>query len=198
MFGKIAVILAVSSLFTLSACCSKDKEAEYKYAYLYENLPFDMPEVPVPVFPDRQVSITDFGGVGNGTTLNTQAFAGAMDALAKKGGGTLNVPLGVWLTGPIVFQSNINLHLEEGALILFTPDTEAYPISETVYEGQRANRAQSPVSGTGLENIAITGKGSINGSGQVWRPLKKAKVTDGHWNQVVKSGGVMINPTTWF
>lgn len=162
-----------------------------KYEHLYKNLPFEMPLIQAPVFPDNQVSITDFGGLGDGIFLNTQAFAKAMEALAAKGGGTLNVPFGVWYTGPIIFKSNINLHLEEGALILFTTDFNAYPLVETVFEGLDTRRCQSPVSGRNLQNIAITGKGSINGSGHAWRPVKKSKVTDSQWKQIVASGGVL-------
>jgi polygalacturonase len=161
------------------------------YDYLYKNLPFEMPVLRHPVFPDNRKSITDFGGAGDGITLNTEAFNRAMISLSNQGGGTLVVPFGVWFTGPIVFRSNINLHLEKGALILFTSDFEAYPLINTSFEGLETKRCQSPVSGRNLENIAITGEGAINGAGHAWRPLKKSKVTEEHWKQVVKSGGVL-------
>ena len=170
----------------------------YKYEYLYRNLPFKMPVIQRPVFPDNKVSITDFGGVADGITLNTEAFAKAIDALSKKGGGTLFVPSGVWYTGPIVFKSNINLHLEKGALILFSADFNLYPLVNTVFEGLDTRRCQSPISGRNLENIAITGKGSINGSGEAWRPLKKSKVTEIHWKKVIASGGVVKDDNYWF
>lgn len=170
----------------------------YKYEYLYRNLPFKMPVIQHPVFPDNKVSITDFGGVADGITLNTEAFAKAIDALFKKGGGTLFVPSGVWYTGPIVFKSNINLHLEKGALILFSADFNLYPLVNTVFEGLDTRRCQSPISGRNLENIAITGNGSINGSGEAWRPLKKSKVTEIHWKKVITSGGVVKDDNYWF
>lgn len=173
-------------------------KADDRYAYLYKDLPFQMPRIQRPVFPDNQVSITDFGGVPDGITLNTEAFARAMDALSQKGGGTLNVPSGVWYTGPIVFKSNINLHLEKGALILFSGNFDLYPLVNTVFEGLDTRRCQSPISGRNLENIAITGKGSINGSGEAWRPLKKGKVTENHWKRVVASGGVVKDNNYWF
>lgn len=167
------------------------------YAYLYKDLPFSMSVMQRPSFPSRTVSIVECGGIGDGKFLNTKAFAKGMSQLASQGGGTLNVPFGVWLTGPIVFQSNINLHLEKGALILFTTDFNAYPLIKGSYEGVEAYRCQSPVSAKNLVNIAITGQGSINGSGQAWRPLKKMKVTDAYWNAVVKSGGVLKNEGYW-
>ncbi len=157
-----------------------------------------MVRVEKPKFPKHSISIEDCGGKGDGITLNTSAFETAMNKLAEKGGGTLVVPFGVWFTGPIVFQSNINLHLEKGALILFTPDKTQYPLVKTSFEGLETRRCQSPISGKNLTNIAITGKGAINGSGEAWRPLKKGKVTESHWKAVLKSGGALANPDFWF
>ncbi len=168
------------------------------YSYLYQELPFHMPVVQKPVFPQLKVSITEYGAVADGVTLNTEAINKAISEVAAKGGGTVHVPSGIWFTGPIVFQSNINLHLDKGALILFTPDFDAYPLVETVFEGLNTYRSQSPISGKNLENIAITGQGAINGSGDAWRPLKKAKVTEGYWKSVVNSGGVLKGAQLWF
>ena len=130
--------------------------------------------------------------------LNTDAFKKAVEALSKKGGGQLTVPAGVWFTGPIELKSNINLHLEKGALILFSPDFSLYPLVNTIFEGQETRRCQSPISARNAVNVAITGEGSINGSGEAWRPLKKAKVTEAFWKKVIKSGGVLKDPTYWF
>jgi polygalacturonase len=177
---------------------SCERQSPYAYEHLYHRLPFDMPKIHPPVFPPHKASITAYGGIGNGITLNTQAFADAIDGLAEQGGGTLIVPTGVWLTGPIVFRSNIRLHLEKGALILFTPDRTAYPLIETSYEGIADRRCQSPLSGRNLENIALTGEGSINGSGEAWRPLKRDKVTEKHWRQVIASGGSLLTPDIWW
>lgn len=190
--------LSILMLFTQYACAQKHDREEYKYEYLYKDLPFDMPRVQRPVFPNNEISIADFGGIADGVTLNTDAFAKAMDALSKKGGGVLNVPSGVWYTGPIEFKSNINLHLEKGALILFSANFSLYPLVETVFEGLDTRRCQSPISGRNLENIAITGEGSINGSGEAWRPLKKGKVTGRHWKTMTESGGVVIDKNYWF
>lgn len=172
--------------------------AEYKYEYLYKDLPFSMPKVERPVFANNKISITDFGGIGDGITLNTEAFAKAMDALEKKGGGTLIIPSGIWYTGPIVFKSNINMHLEKGALILFAPDLDLYPLVSTSFEGLETRRCQSPISGKGLINIAITGFGAINGSGEAWRPVKKWKVIESHWKKLAASGGVIKDGNFWF
>lgn len=186
-------------LVGLAACLLvRADNSENPYHYLYKDLPFEMPVVHAPVFSGRQLLITETGGVGDGITLNTTAFEEAMSRLEAAGGGTLLVPFGVWHTGPIVLRSNIRLHLEKGALILFTSDRKAYPLIKTVYEGQETFRCQSPISGKNLVNIAITGKGTINGSGESWRPLKRPKVTEAHWKEVVASGGVLKNKEFWF
>jgi len=192
------LITTLALLFSLTIIGGNNADAKSKYEYLYKNLPFDMPVLQAPAFPNNQVNLKDYGGIPNGIDLNTSAFEKAFDALSKKGGGTLIVPSGIWFTGPIVFKSNVNLHLERGALILFSPDHDLYPLVNTVYEGLDTRRCQSPISGRNLENIAITGEGSINGSGEAWRPLKKGRVSEEYWNKVVKSGGVLKNPKYWF
>lgn len=190
---RISFILLLSGLFLFQMNAKK-----YPYDYLYKGLPFNMPKVQVPKFPKTRVNLKEVGGVPDGITLNTHAFEKAMQTLSDKGGGTLIVPKGVWFTGPIVFRSNINMHLEKGALILFSPDFDLYPLVETVFEGLDTRRCQSPISGRNLVNIAITGQGSIDGSGDAWRPLKKEKVTDRMWKQKVASGGVVKNGNYWF
>lgn len=167
------------------------------YSYLYDDLPFDMPILSPPTFPNNEMLITDFGGVGDGTTLNTEAFADAIEALSGKGGGRLRVPAGVWLTGPIIFKSNINLHLEDRAIILFSPDKDLYPIVETSFEGLDTRRCQSPISGRNLENVAITGNGAIDGNGHYWRPLKKEKVSESFWKKTTSDGGVFKRDDYW-
>ena len=199
IFGALQVFTQEKTTAVVSDAHNGVISAEkYPYDYLYENLSFAMPRLNIPTFPNRQVNILDFGGAPDGITLNTNAFEKAIQALSEKGGGTLVVPKGIWFTGPIVFRSNINLHLEKGALILFSPDFDLYPLVKTVFEGLDTRRCQSPISGRNLENIAITGEGSINGSGEAWRPLKKNKVSESFWKKVIASGGIVKNGDTWY
>lgn len=172
--------------------------ADNPYKAYTAKLPFSMPEVKAPEIPSRDVNLKDFGAVGDGQKLCTDAFAKAIDALSAKGGGRLVVPRGVWHTGPIVLKSNINLHLEKGAVILFAADETLYPLIKTSFEGLDTRRCQSPLSANGAENIAVTGQGVIDGNGQYWRPLKKAKVTEAYWQKVVSGGGVLKNKNLWF
>jgi polygalacturonase len=163
------------------------------------DLPFAMPKVALPRIPSRTVPITDHGARGDGTTLNTEAIASAIAACVKAGGGRVVVPRGVFLTGPIELKSRVDLHLERGALLQFTSRFEDYPLVRTSYEGGRAVRAQSPIWANGAEDIAITGEGIIDGSGDAWRPVKKSKMTAGQWQTLVASGGVVDAPgTTWW
>ena len=171
---------------------------ENPYKKYTEGLPFDMPEVFPPEIPDLTFNILDFVAVGDGKTLCTEAFASAIDALSKEGGGKLLVPAGVWFTGPITLKSNINLHLEVGAVIQFSGDDSLYSIIQTSFEGLDTYRCQSPISATNATNIAITGEGVIDGNGQFWRPVKKAKVTDSQWKEVIsRPGGVLSKPDYW-
>lgn len=82
---------------------------------IYKNVEFKMPTVAETSFPATSVNIKNFGAVSGGIVKNTEAFRRAIDETSQKGGGTVVVPRGIWLTGPIVLKSNINLHLEDGA-----------------------------------------------------------------------------------
>ncbi|MDO9554472.1 glycoside hydrolase family 28 protein [Rhodonellum sp.] len=158
---------------------------------IYDGVEFDMPKVKETSFPDFLLSIAEFGAVSDGLTKNTEAFAKTIEAVAKNGGGTVLVPRGIWLTGPIRFQSNINLHLEAGALILFSKDFEDYPLVETSFEGLNTTRCVSPIYALEVENIAITGSGTIDGNGDAWRPVKRSKMTDSQWKKLLASGGFL-------
>ncbi len=173
------------------AACSGTESYEVQQFDVYEDLEFEMPKVIGPVFSDLTVSLKEFGAVPGGQTINTQAFEQAIAHVAKNGGGQVIVPRGIWLTGPIVLKSNINLHVEEGALVLFSDNKDLYPLVETSFEGLNTVRCQSPVSARDVENIAITGKGVFDGSGDAWRQVKRSKLTGLQWGDVVASGGVV-------
>ncbi|MBR1783717.1 MAG: glycoside hydrolase family 28 protein [Bacteroidales bacterium] len=163
------------------------------------DIPFDMPAVQLPSIPGREVVLTDFGAVGDGVTLCTEAFAQAFEALEKQGGGRLVVPDGIWFTGPIGLKSHTELHLSDNAVLVFSADQELYPIIQTNFEGLDMKRCLSPIHAEGATDIAITGKGTIDGNGTPWRELKKRKVGDDIWNPTVKAGGVLSDDgKTWY
>ncbi len=152
-----------------------------------------------PQFTATVVNLTNFGGIGDGQTLNTAAVEKALAALADKGGGELVVPPGIWLTGPIKLRSHINLQLERGALIQFSRDYHLYPLTVIDLKGEKEVDSTSPISGENLESVAITGEGIIDGGGDAWRPLKKGKLSEGDWKSLLKSGGVLDEKgATWW
>ncbi len=182
----------------LALACTLCVAQDNPYKKYTENLPFSMPEVRAPLFPSLTVSLSDYGANGDGSKLCTDAFAKAIKDLSSRGGGKLVVPQGVWFTGPIQLQSNINLHLEKGAVILFSGDETLYPIIKTSFEGLETRRCQSPIYAYKATNIAITGQGAIDGNGVYWRPLKKSKVTEGQWKKITSQGGVFKRNDLWF
>lgn len=142
-------------------------------------------------FPADTVHITAFGAKGDGQYLNTEAINNAISTASEKGGGVVLVPGGLWLTGPIEMKSNVNLHIQRDAIVLFTDDLDQYQLVESNWEGEPAWRNQNPVSGRNVENIAITGAGVIDGNGGAWRMVKRDKMTDSQWKKLVVSGGVV-------
>ena len=193
---KKLIVTLIATLMMVSGFAADNSSNPYKK--YTDKLPFQMPEVSAPVIPAYTVNLKKFGAVGDGVTLNTKAFEKAIAALEKKGGGHLIVPAGVWFTGPIVLKSNIDLHLEVGAVIQFSGDESLYPVIQTSFEGLDTRRCQSPLSANGAENISITGKGVIDGNGQFWRPVKKGKMTEGQWKEVLeRPGGVESKKGYW-
>ena len=159
----------------------------------------ELPKVYQPHFRQASFPITQFGAKGDGITLNTAAINAAIEACHAAGGGTVVIPRGLWLTGPIVLRSQVNLHLERGALVTFSGDFDRYPLTATSFEGLDTYRAQSPISARGAENIAITGEGIFDGAGDHWRPVKKVKVTEAEWRRLVRSGGALdAEQATWY
>lgn len=161
---------------------------------------FKMPVLSVPKFVDRNFNIIEFGAVGNGVINNSEAINKAIEQCSLSGGGTVIVPRGIWLTGPIYLKSNVNLHTEEGALVTFTGNFDDYPLILSNYEGYNTARCTSPIMGWNLENIAITGRGIFDGNGEAWRPVKKFKLTEKQWDRLLKFGGVVeeAKDTIWW
>ena len=139
-----------------------------------------------PEFPDNSVSVLDFGAIKGGMISNTAVFNHAIQSVHEQGGGHVIVPVGIYLTGPITLLSNVDLHLERGAIVLFTHSEKDYPLIRTDFEGERRIRALSPIYAENQENIAITGHGIINGNGHQWRLVKRSKTTDAQWADLLK------------
>lgn len=180
----VSMILLASPIF-----------AQNTKPYSWDNLP----KIQAPKFTKDTISIQTYGAVADGVTLNTLAINKAIETCSKKGGGVVLIPKGTWLTGPIVLKSNVNLHIKQAALLLFTTDKSQYDLVEGYYEGKKAARNQSPISGTNLENVAITGGGIIDGNGDAWRAVNKRQLTPPQWKEKVASGGFLrADGESWY
>jgi polygalacturonase len=175
-------IVFVAGLLAFAAAEAKD------YTGCYANLASPMTQVSEPVIPANEVNIKDFGGVGDGLSLNTEAFKKAISALEKKGGGRLVVPQGVYLTGLISLKDNIDLHLERNAIIMATPDKTLH-VKEN--NGVKEDKATPLINASKRTNICITGEGIIDGNGAQWRPVKRNKVSDVEWKEFTSMGGTI-------
>lgn len=104
----------------------------------------------------------------DGTTKNTAAIAEVITAIEEAGGGTLRFPAGRYLTGSIQMVDNLTLHLEAGAVLIYSGDPEDSPIVESRWEGTSVWIRSPLVYANGRENIAITGRGTLDGGGENW------------------------------
>lgn len=158
-----------------------------------------LPAVLQTKFRTDSFNILKFGAKADGQFLNTKSINDAIDAANKRGGGVVLVPKGMWLTGPIVIKSNVNLHLQKNAVLLFTTDFKQYPLVRGNWEGLEQMRNQSPLSASNATNIAITGYGVIDANGDAWRMVKKDKLTESQWKKLVASGGQLSDDKkTWY
>ena len=128
-----------------------------------------------PVFPKRDFPITKYGARSGGDFDNSDAIRRAIEACARAGGGRVVVPAGVFLTGAIHLRSNVNLHVSEGATLRFSQDPKAYlPLVYTRWEGMELMNYSPFLYAFGQRNIAVTGKGTLDGQSDTshWWPWK--------------------------
>jgi len=136
-------------------------------------------QIVAPTFPDKTFSITEYGAVGDGVSDALPAIKKAIDLCSNSGGGKVLIPKGIYFSkGPVVLKSNVNLHFEDGAEILFSPDEKDYlPAVLTRWEGTEVYNYSPMIYAYNVKNIAITGKGIINGQGSKniaqWKPRQK-------------------------
>ena len=145
-----------------------------QYVEHHVTAPFEMGPVREYVFPDKQFPITKYGAKPGGEFVNTKAIAKAIKACNKAGGGTVVVPKGEWLTGPIHLMSNVNLKIVEGATLVFSDNFLDYlPAVQTSWEGLECFNYSPLIYAFGCENIAITGGGRLQPRIKGWAPWFK-------------------------
>jgi polygalacturonase len=129
------------------------------------------PNIPEPQIPDHVFNINDYGAVADGKTSNTQAIAGAIAECAKAGGGKVIVPAGTYFTGPIDLVSNLELHFDDGATLLFSNDKTDYPFGTFK---SLPTRYRPLIAAENQHDIVISGKGKLDGQGQPWWEAHRA------------------------
>lgn len=140
------------------------------YDRIHVEAPFSMEPLKVFRFPQKDFCITDYGAIEGGKTDNTHAIATAIAACNKSGGGRVIIPSGIWLTGPIHFKSNVNLYLEENAVLSFSDNPSDYlPAVMTSWEGMECYNYSPLLYAFECENIAISGKGTLKPKMDVWK-----------------------------
>jgi polygalacturonase len=127
----------------------------------------------LPTIPQRRFVLTDYNAVGDGKTLNTDAFRKAIAACHAAGGGNVIVPAGAFITGPFELTDNMALVLEKGATIRGSEDFKDYEnTDESGGKDNRFSKARVPalplIRGLNLTNIEIRGEGTIDGAGAIW------------------------------
>ncbi len=113
----------------------------------------------------RHYVVSEFGAVGDGTTLNTPALQKTIDAAAAAGGGVVEIPPGTFLSGSLFLKPGVEFHLAAGAVVLGSTNIEDYPKRQTRIEGHFEPWRLALINAQQLEHVRISGKGTINGNG---------------------------------
>ena len=131
-----------------------------------------------PKFPDKVYNVIDFGAIGNGKIKNTKAINAAITKCSSEGGGQVLITNGRFLTGAIHMKSNVDLHIDASAVLLFSVDPKDYlPLVCTRWEGDDCYNYSPLIYADGQTNFAVTGKGTLDGQGSTenWWPWKGGK-----------------------
>lgn len=134
-----------------------------------------MDQMQDPSFSSKEFKVTDYGAVADGKTMNTVAINTAIENCSREGGGKVVISGGEFLTGAVHLKTNVNLVVEEGAVLKFSRDPKDYlPLVQTRWEGNDCFNYSPLIYANGQTNIAITGKGTIDGQAglEYWWPWK--------------------------
>lgn len=155
--------------FLLVACTSKP--GAIKFEEVVVEAPFEMPIITIPDFSEcRQLSIVDFGAVQDDKDKTTAAIALAIKKANEMGGASVLVPEGEWRTKAIHLKSNVNLHLQKGAVLLFSEEPADYlPAVHTTWEGMECYNYSPLIYAYECKNVAITGEGKLKAKLDIWK-----------------------------
>lgn len=156
-FFKSLVVGSGVAVTPLSVIAGNEKERSYEItseSYGVEN--------------EVEFNIRDYGAKGDGTTLDTSYIQKAIDHAAARNGGKIIIPPGNYLVGAIILKSNIHVDISAGATLLGSENFDHYPGVDGRWEGIDRTIYASMFTGHNLKNVSITGRGTINGQGEVW------------------------------
>ncbi|MHC4315982.1 MAG: glycoside hydrolase family 28 protein, partial [Planctomycetota bacterium] len=159
----VALLLACSC-----SCVAEKKDSAAGQREGWDLLPEILSRIVPPTFPDRDFKVTDYGAVGDGVTDCNPAFKKAIAACTKAGGGRVVVPKGTFLSnGPIHLDNNVNFHVTKDAKVLFGTKFDDYlPHVRVRWEGTECYNYSPLIYAYKKTNIALTGKGSLNGQAE--------------------------------
>ena len=152
------------------------------YASYYDNLPIEVQKASPVIIQDKRVNVQEGGAVGDGYMDCTYAIQRAIDQVAESGGGHVIIPAGVWITAPLRLKAGVDLHLEKNCILQLTPDRTRHIDSNT----------SKPVPGIYAENclnVSITGEGTIDGNGDMWRAMKRVNASKQEMDRITRLGG---------
>lgn len=167
---KYSIRVLLSSLVIISFYSCSNQTGSIKIKQIEVDAPFEMPPISYPDFSElEQFNIQEFGADPNDQEATSKAIASAISQANSQGGGTVIIPAGEWPTGKIHFKSNVKLHLEKGATLLFSSNPEDYlPAVQSTWEGMECFNYSPLIYAFECENIAITGEGELKAKMDVW------------------------------
>lgn len=177
--GRIKTIVVVSAFLplTIFSACSKSNKSE-----LVNRLESIFYSQSFASIPERIFNTADFGAIGDGKTLATEAIQKTIDAAATAGGGRVVFSAGTYLSGALFVKSNVELRLDEDVIIQAIQDDKQYPDIWTRIAGIEMEWPAALINVYQQKNARITGKGIIDGNGKYW--------WDKFWGDPPRSGGM--------
>ncbi len=164
-FIKVKITCLLSILLVVFAVSSCRKQNLSNYDEAWAKVPEILSKIVPPAFPESEFDVLEFGANPNPEIDNRYAIQAAIDSCTANGGGKVVIPEGEYLlNGPLHLKSNVNLHLKENAVIYFGYNPDDYlPTVEVRWEGTRCYNYSPFIYAFEQKNIAITGKGTIDG-----------------------------------
>ena len=166
------LLVAIIFMLQLASCHGPEKKTAVTYFPDGSEIPGWLNDTSK-INPDTlgvQLVVTQYGAVGDGQTLNTEAIQKTIDEAASQGGGVVIIPEGRFLTGALFFKPHTHLHVRKGAVLLGSDDIVNFPMMPSRMEGRSIDYFPAVVNAYGVDGFSITGKGTIDGNGlKYWK-----------------------------